>query len=263
MKIGIFDSGLGGLIVAKGVIKKMPQYDYVYLGDTKRLPYGNRSQRQIHEFLLQGIAFLFAQDCGLVLVACNTASASALRKVQQRWLPKNYPQRRVLGVIVPTAEMSLPYKRIGVLATASTVQSKAYVRELKKINPRMEIFQQPAPRLVPLIEAGDLAQAEAQLKKYLQPLLARRVQAIILGCTHYSILKRSAIKIAGPGIKILDQTEIIPAKLKNYLQRHPEMRKRLSRNKKRFYFVSAKSKNFERLSTKLFGKKVALKKCAL
>jgi glutamate racemase len=142
MKIGIFDSGLGGLFVARALVKNLPQYDYVYLGDTQRVPYGNRSHETVYQFLREAVDYLFAHDCELIIVACNTASAKALRRIQQEYLPKHYPQRRVLGIIIPTAEAALKNdttRRIGLLATQGTVDSNAYVKELKKIRPNPEI----------------------------------------------------------------------------------------------------------------------------
>ncbi len=156
MKIGIFDSGIGGLVIARSLISELPQYDYVYLGDTKRVPYGDRSQKEIYEFTRQGLDFLFAQGCGLAILACNTASAQALRKIQREYLPRKYPDKKVLGVVIPTAEACAKYKVVGILATSSTVSSKSYVTELKKLNPKINIIQQAAPLLVPLIENNEI-----------------------------------------------------------------------------------------------------------
>ena len=143
MKIGVFDSGLGGLLITKALVKNLPQYDYVYLGDTQRVPYGNRSHETIYRFLKEAVNYLFKYGCGLIVVACNTASAEALRRIQQEYLPRHYPNRRVLGVIIPTAEAALRSahaKRIGILATQATVGSAAYVRELKKIRPMADFY---------------------------------------------------------------------------------------------------------------------------
>ena len=166
MRIGIFDSGLGGLIILRDIIKKLPQYDYVYLGDNARTPYGNRSQEVIYKFTEQAVEFLFKQDCELIIIACNTASAKALRKIQQDWLPKNYPNRRVLGVIRPVVEegVKVAKKKIGVIGTKGTIASEAYIKEIQKLlpkvdppraeNPQLEVIQKATPLLVSLIEEG-------------------------------------------------------------------------------------------------------------
>jgi glutamate racemase len=259
MKIGIFDSGLGGLIITQSVIKKLPRYDYIYLGDTARVPYGDRSEETIYRFVRQAVEFLFKKGCGLVVVACNTASANALRKIQQDYLPRHYPDRRVLGVIIPTAEEAALHGKVGVIATASTVRSKAHMRELKKLNSRVLVYQQAAARLVPLIEKNDFARIDRVLEGYLKPLGKKGIEALILGCTHYPILKGNIRKILGPGIKIIDQTEIIPPKLENYLSRHPEINAKLSKGGKRGYFVTKRTKEFNEVARLLAGKKIPFK----
>ncbi len=156
MKIGIFDSGLGGLIIAKSIRKSMPEYDYVYLGDTKRVPYGNRSHETVYEFTKQAVDYLFKKEnCKIVIIACNTASARALRRIQQEYLLKNFPDRKVLGVLIPTAEECAKYKKVGIIATTGTILSNTFVDEIKKINKKTQIFQNPAPMLVPLAEEGE------------------------------------------------------------------------------------------------------------
>jgi len=262
MKIGVFDSGLGGLFVLRSVIKKLPKYDYIYLGDTKRLPYGNRSQKTIYEFTKEAVEYLFKKDCQLVVLVCNSASAQALRKIQKEYLPKHYPERRVLGVIVPAVESVLQdkkLKRVGILATTSTVNSGVYIKEIKKINSRVKVFQQAAPLLVPLIENGGLEWVEPILKHYLAPLLIKKVNAVVLGCTHYPILKSKIRKMAGKGVKIISQDEIIPRKLADYLKRHPEIDKKLAKNKRREFLVTDITDNFQKTAKKWFGKDVKLK----
>jgi glutamate racemase len=259
MKIGIFDSGLGGLFVTKALVKKLPQYDYVYLGDTQRVPYGNRSHETVYQFLEEAVDYLFKHDCELIIVACNTASAEALRRIQQKYLPEHYPKQRVLGIIIPTAEAALKdqkAKRVGVLATQGTVGSKAYIRELKKIRPDATIFQEAAPLLVPLIESNSTKFADTILRSYLQPLLKKKINTLILGCTHYPILKRQIKKICGPDIEVVSQDEIIAAKLTDYLQRHLEIEKRLGKNKHRKFFVTDLTDATKMLSRKWFGKNI-------
>ena len=170
MKIGIFDSGLGGLIIAKSIIKIMPEYDYVYLGDTKRVPYGNRSHETVFEFTRQAVDYLFKKEnCALVIIACNTASARALRQIQKEYLPKNFPERKVLGVLIPTAEESAKFNRVGILATRGTIDSETFPKEIKKLNKKINIFQNSAPMLVPLAEEGEIENAMSFIKKYLKP----------------------------------------------------------------------------------------------
>jgi len=264
MKIGVFDSGLGGLVILKSLVKGLPEYDYVYLGDTKRVPYGNRSASVVYEFLEQAVAYLFKQDCELIIVACNTASAEALQKIQQKYLPSHYPKRRVLGVIIPTAEEVVKdggIKRVGVLATRGTVNSGAYVREIEKLNPRINVYQQAAPLLVPLIENDGIKWSQPILREYLKPLLREKVDVIVLGCTHYPILKREIRKISG--MKVISQDELIPQKLKLYLKRHPEMDKRLSKKREVKLLATDITKSLQSQSQKWFGKKTLLIKVVL
>lgn len=171
MKIGIFDSGLGGLGVGLRIIDALPQYDYVYLGDTQRVPYGNRAQDTIYRFTREAVDFLFAQDCVLVILACNTASAEALRRIQQEHVPATHPDRKVLGVLIPAAESAVAHgDRIGVIATAGAVASKAWPREIHRIDPAKKVFQKATPLLVPLVENDGLKWVEPILSEYLEPL---------------------------------------------------------------------------------------------
>lgn len=261
--IGVFDSGLGGLLVFRALTKKLPQYDYIYLGDTKRVPYGNRSHETIYEFLQEAVNFLFRNRCELIVVACNTASASALRKIQREYLPKHYPNKRVLGVIIPAAETAKDAKRVGVLATEATVRSGTYLTELKKLNPKIKVFQQAAPLLVPLIENNELAQSEPFLKEYLRPLLAEKIDTLILGCTHYTVLKSHIRRIIGTKIRIVVQDNIVPEKLRGYLKRHPEIDARLSRKKDRVMLVTDINSYYKKLAGKWFGPSSKLQKATL
>ena len=260
MRIGIFDSGLGGLIIAKSIFKKLPAYDYVYLGDTGHVPYGNRPQAEILNFTQQALRYLFDNDCKLVIIACNTSSAKALRKIQREFLPKYYPDRKVLGVIVPTLE-SIPKtaKKIGVIATASTCKSHAYKREFAKINSKAQVFEQAAPKLVPLIEGDRLQNAGIPLEQYLKPLRKKNIDALVLGCTHYPILKKEIKRIMGGKVKVISQDEIVPAKLADYLRRHKEISSQLSKNHKRLFAVTKINKGFEQVAKRLFGIKIDLK----
>jgi len=259
MKIGIFDSGLGGLLIAHSLIQALPQYDYLYLGDTARVPYGSRSQDTVYEFTLQAVEYLFAQDCGLIIVACNTASAEALRRIQREYLPKYYPDRRVLGVLIPAAEAAAQATKnhhIGVLATLGTVNSGTFKRELLKLDPELTIIQQPAPLLVPLVENGGLKWAAPILDEYLAPLTG--IDTLILGCTHYPYMKDLIREKVGEGVKVISQDEVVPAKLADYLKRHPEIDQTLSNQGTRNYHVTDLTAEASRLSTKLFGEPIEL-----
>jgi glutamate racemase len=261
MKIGVFDSGLGGLFTMKSLVKKLPQYDYIYLGDTQRVPYGNRSHETVYQFLEEAAEYLFEHDCKLILVACNTVSAEALRRIQRDYLPAHYPDRKILGIIVPTAEAALKdpkAKRIGILATQGTVSSQTFVREIKKIRPSASVFQEPAPLLVPLIESGSTNFADPILRKYLRPLIRRKIDVLILGCTHYPIVKRQIKKICGKNMRIISQNEIISAKLSDYLKRHPEIEKKLGKNKHRRFLVTDLTDTTKSLAKKWFGAEIKL-----
>ncbi len=260
MKIGIFDSGLGGLIIAKAIKKALPQYDYVYLGDTKRVPYGNRSHETVYEFAKQGIDYLFQKEnCILVILACNTASARALRKIQQEYLPllnqKNKVKKNVLGVLIPTAEESVKYNRVGIIGTVGTVASGTFIDEIKKLNKKTLVFQNAAPMLVPLAEAGEKILALDFLKKYLSFFKGKKIDALALGCTHYPFYKKEIRKILPKNIKIISQDEIIPKKVSEYLINHPEITKNLSKNKTIQILLTDLTLNIEKLAKKWLGKK--------
>lgn len=253
MKIGIFDSGLGGLLVARAIKRHLPQYDYVYLGDTKRVPYGNKSHETVYEFTKEAVQHLFQKEnCALIIVACNTASARALRRIQQEYLPKNFPDHKVLGVLIPAAEVAAKYAKVGVLATSGTVNSGTFPAEILKLNPKTKILQNPAPMLVPLIEAGEHNLAKPFLEKYLKPLLAKKIDALVLGCTHYPILKSEIKKLLPKNTKIISQDEIIPKSLEGYLARHPEIEKKLSKKSTIKIFVTDKTPQIENLVKKWF-----------
>jgi len=265
MKIGIFDSGLGGLIIAKAIRKAMPEYDYVYLGDTKRVPYGNRSHQAVFEFTKEAMNYLFKKEnCGIVIIACNTSSARALRRIQQEYLV-NYnhtrkimgeSERKILGVLIPTAEEAVKYKRVGILGTLGTITSNTFPKEIKKISKKTQVFQNFAPMLVPLIEEGEKVLAKQFILKYLKPFLNKKLNAVALGCTHYPFYKNEIKKILGPKIKVISQDEIIPKKLKNYFARHPEIEKKLAKNKKVKILVTDITPNIKKLSQKWFGKNI-------
>ncbi len=267
MKIGIFDSGLGGLIILKEIIKQLPQYDYVYLGDNARTPYGNRSQEVIYEFTRQAVDFLFKKDCQLIIIACNTASAEALRKIQQKWLPKNYPERRVLGVIRPVVEKAVEVSRgkIGVIGTKATINSQAYIKEIVKLKPEIEVIQQATPLLVPLVE-DDWQKSDITkkiLRKYLRPFKLAKIDTLILGCTHYPILYKTIQSIVGKQIKVLHSGKIVADLLSDYLVRHPEIEQKLDKKINYKFFVTDWSKHYQKLGRAWFGKDIKFEKVEL
>ncbi len=258
--IGVFDSGLGGLSVLKYFLQKLSKYNYLYLGDTARLPYGSKSPETIYEYTRQAVDFLFQKGCNLIIIACNTASAQALRKLQQEYLPKNYPNCRILGVIRPLVEAASNkrFKKIGILGTKATVSSNAYKHELQKINPGVEVYQQSAPLLVPLIEEGWLKKPETKmiLKKYLRPLKAKQINTLILACTHYPFLYKQVVKIMGKNIKVPHPGEIVADSLKNYINHHPELKLKEVSSPSLNYYVTDSLDNFRAQAEKFLEKPI-------
>lgn len=258
MNIGIFDSGLGGLSIFKEIIKELPQYNYIYLGDNARVPYGNRTSETIYQFTKNAVDFLMKKNCSLIILACNTATSSALRRIQREYLPKNYPQRRVLGIILPMVETVTenPLKKIGVIGTRATINSKSYLAEFKKISPKLQIFQQVCPLLVPIIEEGklDWQGLDLILEEYLTPLKRSKIEALILGCTHYSLIANKIQKIIGKEVKVFPQGKATALKLKSYLKHHSEIKKNLAKNSKRQYFVTDLNKQYKKLVKFFLGK---------
>ncbi len=226
--IGVFDSGLGGLTVLKYFLRDLPDYNYIYLGDSARLPYGEKSQATIYNYTREAVDFLFSVGCNLIIIACNTASSQALRRLQQEYLPVAYPGRRILGVIRPLVESITADKNIkavGIIGTKATILSDAYKSELEKLKPSLRIEQVGTPLLVPLIEEGWAEKPETKmiLKKYLRPLKEKQINALILGCTHYPFLHTQIKQIMGRQIMVPQPGEIISRSLNSYLKRHPEL----------------------------------------
>lgn len=229
-KIGVFDSGYGGLTILKEIRKRLPEYEYLYLGDNARAPYGNRSFDIVFDFTREAVEELFARGCHLVILACNTASAKALRSVQQQVLPEKYPDRRVLGVIRPTVEILgtiTGSRHVGLFATPGTANSHSYRMELEKMWPDVRITEMACPMWVPLVEAGeaDGPGADYFVKKYIGQLLESdpEIDTIVLGCTHYPLLLPKIRQYVREDIRILPQGGIVAESLADYLQRHPEM----------------------------------------
>ena len=251
MKIGVFDSGLGGLVVTKAFINALPEYDYVYYGDTEHLPYGEKTSGQILSYTIEAIKFLISQNCGLIIIACNTATSIALRYLQQRFIPSFAPDVKVLGVIIPTVEEALldNAQKVGVVATNATVRSHIYEQELHKIKPDLEVREIAAPELVPFIEADNFAEAKKAALGYAKKF--EDVDSLILGCTHYPLLKEY-FREALPKVRIISQDELMGAKLANYLERHIEIDICLSRNRDYKFLVSNWNEHYQKVAAMLF-----------
>lgn len=266
--IGVFDSGFGGLSILRGIVKGLPEYDFVYLGDTARVPYGTRSSEVVYEFTRQAVEFLFKKNCGLVILACNTASSDALRRIQHEYLPKHFPERNVLGVLIPAVEEAVAKtrnKKVGVMATSGTVASGSFVREFFKLDPEIQVFQNACPLLVPLVEAGEVSSPATEyfLKKYLKPLLAKDIDTLILGCTHYSLLERKIRKLVGKKVHIVSESRIIGGKLRDYLDRHPDRESNLGKHGARTFYSTDITENFETLGKRFFGEKIEVERVNL
>lgn len=259
--IGVFDSGFGGLVVLREFLQLLPEYDYLYLGDNARIPYGTRSDRVVLRFTEQALNYLFRQGCRLIILACHTASAKALRTIQQVYLPAKYPEHRVLGVLIPTVEEALARsraRRIGVIATEGTVSSGSFELELQKLDPRVEVFQQACPLLVPLIEEGEQEWegTDMILRRYLKPLQTARVDTLILGCTHYSILKERIQALMGEDRTLICSGQVTAVKLVDYLGRHPEIEALLSRGRTRRYLTTDLTPRFQQLAGLFMGRPI-------
>lgn len=263
--IGVFDSGFGGLTILKSIISRLPDNDYVYLGDSARAPYGNKSPELIYKYTQEAVDFLFKKGCELVIVACNTVSAEALRKIQQEWLPEKYSDKRVLGVIIPISEVvaetikSAPKKnRLGIIGTRSTILSGTYDLEIKKLYSNLEIFSESCPLLVPLVEEGWIKRRETRmiLKYYLHSLKDKKINYLILGCTHYPILFKEIKSIMGKSCQVFDSPRFVSEKLADYLDRHPEIEKKISKNKKRVFYTTDDANKFKELGEKFLGQKI-------
>lgn len=265
--IGVFDSGLGGLTILKYFLKQLPNYDYIYLGDNARAPYGSKSQEVIYNYTKEAVDFLFGQGCKLIIIACNSASAKALRRIQQEHLPsfakatKGKPQKRVLGVIRPLVEtvaQDATIQRVGVIGTKATIESDVYKIELHKLNPGLQIFQQSAPLLVPLIEEGWLKKPETKMifKKYLHPLKLKQIQALIPACTHYPFLLKEMQRIMTKRCKVLNPGEIVAKSLIDYLKRRPELGIQPSPNPQLEFYTTDDINKFRELGEKFLGQKI-------
>jgi len=268
--IGIFDSGYGGLTVLKEIIHKLPAYDYVYLGDNARAPYGNRSFDTVYRYTLECVKWFFSQGCNLVILACNTASAKALRTIQQNDLPNIDKRKRVLGVIRPTAEVIgtlSDSKHVGILGTTGTVNSNSYSLEIAKFYPELKVHQQACPLWVPLIENGEYDNhgTDFFVKKYIHQLLQQdeAIDTILLACTHYPLLLDKIKEYSPADMKILTQGDIVAESLKDYLFRHPEMESKCSKNGIRRFYTTDSTDDFDNHASIFFGKPLRSNHCDL
>lgn len=266
MRIGVFDSGLGGLTVLRSLIAAEPNYDYLYLGDTARTPYGNRSFESILRFTWEAVDYLFEQDCQIIILACNTASAKALRTLQQKYLPQKYPDRRILGVIRPSAEYlaNLYSQQIhlnsepihaAIWATSGTVRSQSYELELQKLAPNLPLVQQACPMLVPLIENGEEnSHASAYfIDNYWKATLAQdpQVNTLLLGCTHYPLMNDQIKTHVGSNVTVLDQGQIVGSSWNDYLARHPEHTSKLDHKKGLKLLTTDRPELFSELASRI------------
>lgn len=261
--IGVFDSGYGGLTVFKSIAARLPQYDYIYLGDNGRAPYGNRSFETVHEYTLECVKWFFRQGCELVILACNTASAKALRTIQQNDLQAMGPGKRVLGVIRPTAEVIGDYtntRHVGVLGTRGTILSGSYEIEIQKLFPDIKVHSLACPMWVPLVEYNEYHSEGADyfVQKYLDQLLALSpdIDTILLACTHYPLLLDKILQYLPMGINVVSQGEIVARSLEDYLQRHASMEQRISRQGTMNFYTTDDTGDFDEHATNFFGQQV-------
>lgn len=262
--IGIFDSGLGGLTVLKEIKKQLPDYDYIYLGDSARTPYGNKSQDVIFEYTCQGIDFLFSRGCELIILACNTASAKALRRIQQEYLPVKHPNKKVLGVLIPVVEeLAEEINRnkknnkitTGIIGTKATIRSEVYEKEIEKLKINTKVLNRATPLLVPLVEEGwvDNKITELTLRKYLRPLKEKDIDYLILACTHYPFLETVIKKQLSKKTTIINTPQAVAKRLRVYLEKHLEIEKKLGKNTRMKIFTTDSKERFERFLGKFVG----------
>lgn len=268
--IGVFDSGYGGLTLLKEIVKQLPDYDYVYLGDNARSPYGTRSFETVYAYTLQCVKQLFAMDCELIILACNTASAKALRSIQQNDLGDIDPNKRVLGVIRPSAEVLGNYSKtnhVGILGTKGTVASNSYPIEIEKFFPALMVHQEACPMWVPLVENNemDTVGADYFIQKKIEALLSKndKIDCIILGCTHYPLLLDKIRKFLPAHISILCQGEIVATSLADYLKRNNTMEQKLSKDATLSFYTTDTTESFDNAASRFFGQAVQSKRIIL
>jgi glutamate racemase len=264
--IGVFDSGYGGLTVLKEIVKELPAYDYLYMGDNARAPYGPRSFDTVYQYTLECVQWFFSQGCELVILACNTASAKALRTIQQKDLPHIDPSKRVLGVIRPTTEVIGSYSKtgkVGVLGTTGTVQSDSYPIEIARFFPQIKVYQEACPMWVPLIENNEYNKPGADyfVQKHLQNILntTQGIDTLLLACTHYPLLIDKIRQFVPEEITVLSQGQIVAKSLAAYLHNHPELSNKCSKNGQRLFFTTDSTVDFDNHAGIFFGQPVASK----
>lgn len=268
--IGIFDSGYGGLTILSKIREALPEYDYIYLGDNARTPYGTRSFEIVYEFTLQAVTKLFEMGCHLVILACNTASAKALRSIQINDLPGMDPERRVLGVIRPTVEYIgniTQSRHIGVLATAGTIKSESYPLEIRKLFPDIQVSGVASPMWVPLVENNEYQSEGADyfIRKYIDQLLLTDplIDTVILGCTHYPLLLPKIREYIPAGIRVIAQGEYVAASLKDYLNRHPEMDAQCTQNGDCQFYTTEAEEKFTESASAFLNRQISVKRISL
>ncbi|MDR1865872.1 MAG: glutamate racemase [Bacteroidales bacterium] len=261
--IGVFDSGYGGLTVLKEFVRQLPQYDYCYLGDNARAPYGCRSFETVYRYTLECVRHLFRQGCRLVILACNTASAKALRSIQQRDLPLMAPTGRVLGVIRPSVEAvggCTQSGTVGIFGTAGTVLSLSYPMEIAKLYPHIRVFQEACPMWVPLVESNEHQSAGADyfVRQHIDRLLEQNaeIDTVVLACTHYPLLLNKIEQYTPARIRIISQGNIVARSLQDYLHRHPEMEQSLSKNHARIFQTTDSPEMFDRYASIFFEEEI-------
>jgi len=261
--IGVFDSGYGGLTILRQIRTSLPDYDYIYLGDNARAPYGSRSFETIYEYTLEAVKWFFDQGCPLVILACNTASAKALRTIQQKDLPGLAPQNRVLGIVRPTSEVIGDMSEggnIGILATQGTVESASYILEIKKFFPEVKIEQQACPIWVPLVEYGeqDSPGTNYFIKKYIDLLLKKdaQIDTVLLACTHYPLLETKIKEYMPVDIQVITQGKIVADSLVDYLNRHPEISERITQKGALSFYTTEQATTFNQQAARFFGAEV-------
>lgn len=258
--IAVFDSGFGGLSILKGLLNKLPQYDYLYLGDSARAPYGGHSRDTVREFSEEAVNFLFEKGATLIIIACNTSSAAASRYLQDKYIVDGglKGKKNILGVVFPFSEAAVDAtknKRIGLVGTKGTIKSGAFQTQIKKLMPEAELITQPCPLLVPLIEEGQHDKPEARmiLKKYLRPLKTHGIDTLILGCTHYPFMLKDFQKYMGKGVKLIGDGDMLADSLEDYLKRHPGIESKLGRGGKRKFMTTDDPEKFKKMGAKFLG----------
>lgn len=259
--IGVFDSGFGGIDSLKYIVQALPDYNFIYLGDTARAPYGTRSQKIIYRFTKEGIEFLEKKNCVLIVLACNTASSQALPL-----FPKQ-DRNKTIGIIEPTVKKILEQdaKKVGVIGTAATVRSNIFKNKIREKNPEIEVFQNPAPLLVPIVEEGEENSkiADLTIKKYLASLLAKKIDTLVLGCTHFGILEGKIKKQTGENVKIIKEGPIVAEEVKSLLKNNPRLEEEIKKQGRVQFYTTDLTEKFVRLGSKFFGRRIKAEKAKL